>query len=1091
MDPAKLKVVELRAELSQRGLDSKGNKAVLVERLRKALEEENASQHPETIHSSAENMSETVLKETNEKSVESAKSPQAPKTPGRSSRSASVTTPTKIATRSAPKTSTPPNSMKQSSPSKVQHTEMSDEMSPGISESVLEEQTALRDEKSLLSEENENREPTDLSLSSQNETCSSRSIKSKQESKGLDVTVQIEECPIISQISVIKSFKKSSEFIEQSFEKLEDTNANVEHSEPFEVAASAKEEKSESAQITVESGSSSPMEVEDEEKLLADENIEEDTKTENVIDEEQNEPESGETIDLLDDVNDTTNTDIPDIKTSAIDPVEDEKEDLDVDDKTKTIQEESLENTKIEHADAKEVDMKVDDSTNDKANEQDTDMTKIEHQEETGAEAKEQPEKSSVKDRKRKRSPSPVEACQPPATPLNVEDEPEIDDSALTLSWYDSDLNLIIDKDGFLTATPLHYDAFVHMSAGARASYGFLCGKVYYETKITEFCTVNLECGGRTHVLRIGWSASYTSMQLGEEKLSYGYDSSGKKCTGNEFVDYGIQFDKNDVIGCYLDATSEDNIVLSYTVNGKDQGTAFTISKQELNDQPLFPHILSKNCSFTCNFGQEEPWSKEILPDFVSIGNVDSEYKVPGPRRPAKKEECEVLLICGLPGCGKTTWAMKYAAEHPPKSYNVLGLASIIDQMKDMGLPYKQSYTGRWETLMEKCTRALNKLLATAPTRRRNYILDQTNIYSFEQRRKMKSFSGYQRKAVVIVPSEDEFKLRAEKHKSIDGKQIADSVIMEMKANFNAPVVGEFFDAVDWIELDKEEGKKLIEKYNKEGKEAGYGQQQTNKRPRIESRPENNRENRDFRSNRDSRDSRDHRERRGNYPDRNRTSVWRGGNNMGWRDRQQRGGHVRHGGGYGPPVPWRGRGAPIPSHRGLDRRGGSGDRRSGNDRGRSTAPRQGGWAQMSSYQGSNQQSNWNQQNNWSSGQSQGGWGQQSGWGGGGQQWGNWKGYGQSSYNQTNYNQQSGYGNGNWNSWNQQYYNQYWGQQQQTGQTTAAGGQATGTTESVTTASSGDSSTGYNYTQDWRGYADEYTPSVQSTANNSQRFRQHK
>lgn len=40
MDPAKLKVVELRAELSSRGLDARGNKAVLVERLREALEQE-------------------------------------------------------------------------------------------------------------------------------------------------------------------------------------------------------------------------------------------------------------------------------------------------------------------------------------------------------------------------------------------------------------------------------------------------------------------------------------------------------------------------------------------------------------------------------------------------------------------------------------------------------------------------------------------------------------------------------------------------------------------------------------------------------------------------------------------------------------------------------------------------------------------------------------------------------------------------------------------------------------------------------------------------------------------------------------------
>jgi heterogeneous nuclear ribonucleoprotein U-like protein 1 len=40
MDLSKLKVVELRAELSSRGLDTKGNKAILVDRLKEVLDRE-------------------------------------------------------------------------------------------------------------------------------------------------------------------------------------------------------------------------------------------------------------------------------------------------------------------------------------------------------------------------------------------------------------------------------------------------------------------------------------------------------------------------------------------------------------------------------------------------------------------------------------------------------------------------------------------------------------------------------------------------------------------------------------------------------------------------------------------------------------------------------------------------------------------------------------------------------------------------------------------------------------------------------------------------------------------------------------------
>lgn len=40
MDPAKMKVVDLRNELAARGLDTKGNKPALVKRLKDAMESE-------------------------------------------------------------------------------------------------------------------------------------------------------------------------------------------------------------------------------------------------------------------------------------------------------------------------------------------------------------------------------------------------------------------------------------------------------------------------------------------------------------------------------------------------------------------------------------------------------------------------------------------------------------------------------------------------------------------------------------------------------------------------------------------------------------------------------------------------------------------------------------------------------------------------------------------------------------------------------------------------------------------------------------------------------------------------------------------
>ena len=108
----------------------------------------------------------------------------------------------------------------------------------------------------------------------------------------------------------------------------------------------------------------------------------------------------------------------------------------------------------------------------------------------------------------------------------------------------------------------------------------------------------------------------------------------------------------------------------------------------------------------------------------------------------------------------------------------------------------------------------------------------------------MRSFNGFQKKAIVIVPSDEEFKERIKKRKESD-ESFQESLILEMKAGFCAPVVGESFESVEYVELEEEEAKKVIENYNEEGKTAGYGPNKPHhKRHRYDSKDRNNRDKR-------------------------------------------------------------------------------------------------------------------------------------------------------------------------------------------------------------------------------------------------------
>uniref|UniRef100_A0A671XNT9 Heteroous nuclear ribonucleoprotein U like 1 n=1 Tax=Sparus aurata TaxID=8175 RepID=A0A671XNT9_SPAAU len=389
-------------------------------------------------------------------------------------------------------------------------------------------------------------------------------------------------------------------------------------------------------------------------------------------------------------------------------------------------------------------------------------------------------------------------------------------------SYDNCDLHFKVSRDRY-SGYPLTIEGFAYLWAGARASHGVTRGRVCYEMKINEEIPVKHLPSSEPdpHVVRIGWSLNYCSTQLGEEPFSFGYGGTGKKSENCKFADFGEKFGENDVIGCYIDFDSGDEVEMGYSKNGVSLGVAFRTTKEALAGRALFPHVLVKNCAVEFNFGQKSAPYFPPPEGYTYIHNLEMEDKIRGTKGPATKADCEILMMVGLPACGKTTWAIKHAETNPEKKYNILGTNAIMDKMKVMGLRRQKNYAGRWDVLIQQATQCLNRLIEIAARKRRNYILDQTNVYGSARRRKMRPFEGFQRKAIVICPTDEDLKERTLKQTNEQGKDVPDHAVLEMKANFTLPEACDFLEAVTYAELQREEAETLLKQYNEEGRKAG------------------------------------------------------------------------------------------------------------------------------------------------------------------------------------------------------------------------------------------------------------------------------
>ena len=336
---------------------------------------------------------------------------------------------------------------------------------------------------------------------------------------------------------------------------------------------------------------------------------------------------------------------------------------------------------------------------------------------------------------------------------------------------------------------PLHEGGFAKMWSGGRANFGLRGteGQFMFEVRIVRELPVSpVDDGsaspGSIHLCRVGWSCSDTPTHaLGETATSWGFGGSARKSHSAKFEPFGEPYGVGDVISCGLDLSTNE---ISFAKNGIDLGRAFTVGG-EVVSRGLYPHVLLKNMQVEVAFDARLSMG---LKGFEMVASaVDSPVVTP---RTELEEHPEVVMLVGLPAAGKTTWASAYTAQHPRKRYCVLSTNDILNQMKVSGLLRQHNYRERFEALMPEATAVLNKLLELAPSRRRNYLWDQTNVYPSARKRKLAAFRTFRKVAAVFVCSSDTLQTRTRTREQVEGKIVPEEAVQEMKKNCVLPMVG-------------------------------------------------------------------------------------------------------------------------------------------------------------------------------------------------------------------------------------------------------------------------------------------------------------
>ncbi|KAL6117393.1 uncharacterized protein ACO6RY_15188 [Pungitius sinensis] len=402
-----------------------------------------------------------------------------------------------------------------------------------------------------------------------------------------------------------------------------------------------------------------------------------------------------------------------------------------------------------------------------------------------------------------KRAKSP----QPPVEREVMEEEDEV-----KLDAYHSHLHFEGGPDG-ACGQPRFWARFPSLWSGCRLTHGVLQGKVGFEVRLErKLLPTQLEeqedmdpCG-----LRVGWSTANTSLLLGEDELSFAYDGRGKKVSGGKEEAFGELLSEGDIVGCYASFSTDGAVELSFHKNGRLMGEAFSLEASVLLCRPLVPHVLCKSCSVRVLLDPKAaPWYPGP-PGFTPLAALSGRQRVRTTLPPTCKAQCEVLLMVGLPGSGKSHWARSHMKQHPEERYKLLGTEELLACMIS---------GGRRDSELQQASQCLAELIKIAAQTPSNYILDQCNILFSARRYKLQLFTGFRRRAVVVFPSANEWRRRLSLHRMSDGEQIPETALLKLQVSCSLPEqCGDLLEELQYVELPQNQAQTLLEENRDEAR---------------------------------------------------------------------------------------------------------------------------------------------------------------------------------------------------------------------------------------------------------------------------------